>query len=187
MKKIFQQPPGFGDETRSFKHYLASFALVTWMATQTASAVTTLDFVPVQGDQKATGLLLLSDPLDVWQTPLAGSFFDLDGQGPIPSFDLTPAPGDPNPFEWREVGGKSGLVGHDISSKLTLTIIGVGLPGDIPEQFYQVTFPVLINGNGNWVPRIANGVPDGGASLTLFAMSLAGLGLAGRRWRPVVL
>lgn len=117
------------------------------------------------------------------ERPLAGSFFDMDGSGPLAPFDLAP-------YVWRIMGNRNALLGHESPPDRMFLPNGVGIPDDVPAQFWQVDFldGSFLQGNGDWVARTVPGgvgVPDAGATLTLFATSLAGLAMAGRRWRVV--
>lgn len=161
---------------------LASSALAIWAATQTASAIEILDYVGVRSiiagvgareldPSVATGELRLNS-FDEGERPLAGSFFDMDGPGPIAPFDLTS-------FQWRIFGDRSGLTGYNINDRATFFVNGIGIPGNHPMQavlYDQVQDPrTQWQSVGNWVPRQVTGVPDAGSTVSLFAASLAAL------------
>lgn len=158
---------------------LASAALVVGATLQTASALTILDYVEVYGVHPATGELRLNS-LNSGERPLPGSYFDVDGPGPIAPYSLAP-------FEWITIVNRTALFGFDLPNQLQFRPNGPGLAIDVPEQFWLMGVPGNSKqGNGDWVVRTVPGgvgVPDAGATLTLFATSLAGLAMAGRRWR----
>ena len=160
---------------------LASSALAIWAATQTASAIEILDYVGVRAiiagvgarelnPDDATGELRLNT-LAEGERPLAGSFFDMDGPGPIAPFDLTP-------FVWRTFGNRSGLVGYNINDNASFFVNGIGIPGNHPMQavlYDAVPGTQQWQSVGNWVPRQVTGVPDAGSTVSLFAASLTAL------------
>ena len=151
------------------------------MTHQTASAVTVLDFVQVYGGNIATGELRLNSLSDD-ELPLPGSFLDVDGSGPRPAFSLAGGQ-----YTWTTLGGRTALFGLSTQlDGLDLTVNGPGNPDPtVPQQVF-IVYSSRIQGNGWWIARSnppVSTVPDTGATLTLFATSLAGLGVAGRRWR----
>lgn len=160
---------------------LASSAAIAWITHQTASAVTVLDFVEVYGVNPTTGELRLNSLSD-GEVPLPGSFLDVDGSGPRPAFSLAGGQ-----YTWMTLGGRTALLGiSPHPDGLSLLINGPGNPDPtIPQQVYLVP-STRTQGNGWWIERSnppVPTVPDTAATLALFATSLAGLGVAGRRWR----
>jgi hypothetical protein len=163
--------------THTPKISLPSLALLAWMVGQPAAAQEELNFTDLSGNG-ATGHLILGAPLTTPQHPLGGSFFDPDGPaGPIPNFDLTLV----EPGVW--LGGISleTLVGEIPASPTGLLSL---LPSPHFIQGYVGKGPTAAAvGTGMW--SVAPAAPDTAGTSTLFIMSLAALGVAARRFRPV--
>jgi hypothetical protein len=167
--------------SRPLKLSLSPLALIVWMACLPSFANEILEFTDASG-HGATGHLVLGFPLSTPQLPLAGSVFDADGPGPIPSFDLTTGT-----VDW--VGGSITLFtlqGFTSTAEGGASAALSLFASFFPQQEYGASFfEAFSAGHGIWGPTVV-ALPDAAATATLLSMSLATLVLAARRSRPVV-
>ena len=166
---------------RELKRTLAILALLACMAGQPLVAAEILDFTDLSGND-ATGQLILDQPIGVAQTPAVGSYFnvlsDRFSSGEI-TFSLAV-------FEW----GSGSLEGFSVAaSDGTGAFLSFGATLLYPTAAYTVEFATgphfagpPIQGDGIWT---LSSVPDAAETSVLLAISLAALGVAARRFRPV--